>query len=301
MIQVKNVTKEFEGFRALDQVNMHVGKGEIYGLVGPNGAGKSTIIRHLTGIYRQDEGEVLVAGEPIYENRDVKARMAYIPDDLFYFLQSDTLEMMRYYKSIYPNFDTEKFERLKKFFPTIDLKRNIRRLSKGMQKQVAFLLAICCKPEVLILDEPVDGLDPVMRRQIWNILMEEVKEKHMTVLVSSHNLRELEDVCDHVGIMHKGKVMIERSLTELQGNISKIQVACEYGMPKLPQEFPVLHMSNTGRVYTLIVKGNPEKAAKAVMEGQELFAIVDILPLTLEEIFIYEMGGVDYEVKDILF
>lgn len=301
MIQVKNVTKTFDGFRALDHVNMHVGKGEIYGLVGPNGAGKSTIIRHLTGIYRQDEGEVLVAGEPVYENRHMKAKMAYIPDDLFYFLQSDTLEMMRYYKSIYPNFDKEKFERLKRFFPTIDLKRNIRRLSKGMQKQVAFLLAICCNPEVLILDEPVDGLDPVMRRQIWNILMEEVKEKQMTVLVSSHNLRELEDVCDHVGIMHKGKVIIERSLTELQGNISKIQVACEYGMPKLPPEFPVLHMANTGRVYTLIVKGNPEEAAKAVLEGQELFAIVDVLPLTLEEIFIYEMGGVEYEVKDILF
>ena len=301
MIQVKNLTKEFDGFRALDGVNMHVGKGEIYGLVGPNGAGKSTIIRHLTGIYRQDEGEVLVAGEPVYENRNVKAKIGYIPDDLFYFLQSDTLEMMRYYKSIYPNFDVEKFERLKKFFPTIDLKRNIRRLSKGMQKQVAFLLAICCNPEVLILDEPVDGLDPVMRRQIWNLLMEEVKEQQMTVLVSSHNLRELEDVCDHVGIMHKGKVMIERSLSELQGNISKIQVACEYGMPRLPKEFPVLHMSNLGRVYTLIVKGNPEKAAEAIVKGQELFAIVDVLPLTLEEIFIYEMGGVDYEVKDILF
>lgn len=301
MIEVKNLTKEFDGFRALDGVNMHVGKGEIYGLVGPNGAGKSTIIRHLTGIYRQDEGEVLVAGEPVYENRNVKAKIGYIPDDLFYFLQSDTLEMMRYYKSIYPNFDVEKFERLKKFFPTIDLKRNIRRLSKGMQKQVAFLLAICCNPEVLILDEPVDGLDPVMRRQIWNLLMEEVKEQQMTVLVSSHNLRELEDVCDHVGIMHKGKVMIERSLSELQGNISKIQVACEYGMPRLPKEFPVLHMSNLGRVYTLIVKGNPEKAAEAIVKGQELFAIVDVLPLTLEEIFIYEMGGVDYEVKDILF
>ena len=301
MIEVKNLTKEFDGFRALDGVNMHVGKGEIYGLVGPNGAGKSTIIRHLTGIYRQDEGEVLIAGQPVYENRNVKAKIGYIPDDLFYFLQSDTLEMMRYYKSIYPNFDVEKFERLKKFFPTIDLKRNIRRLSKGMQKQVAFLLAICCNPEVLILDEPVDGLDPVMRRQIWNLLMEEVKEQQMTVLVSSHNLRELEDVCDHVGIMHKGKVMIERSLSELQGNISKIQVACEYGMPRLPKEFPVLHMSNLGRVYTLIVKGNPEKAAEAIVKGQELFAIVDVLPLTLEEIFIYEMGGVDYEVKDILF
>ncbi len=301
MIQVNNVIKEFEGFRALNGVNMHVGKGEVYGLVGPNGAGKSTIIRHLTGVYRQDAGEVFVAGEPVFENREVKSKIAYIPDDLFYFLQADTLEMMRYYRGLYPTFDEEMFYRLKEFFPSIDLKRNIRRLSKGMQKQVAFWLAICCKPEVLILDEPVDGLDPVMRRQIWSILMAEVTESKMTVLVSSHNLRELEDVCDHVGIMNKGKIIIERSLTELQGNISKIQVACPNGMPKLPPEFKVLHMANTGRVYTLIVKGNPQKAAEAITSGENDFAVVDILPLTLEEIFIYEMGGVDYEVKDILF
>ena len=301
MIQVNNVIKEFEGFRALNGVNMHVGKGEIYGLVGPNGAGKSTIIRHLTGIYRQDAGEVFVAGEPVYENRQIKGKIAYIPDDLFYFLQADTLEMMRYYKGMYPNFDEAMFYRLKEFFPSIDLKRNIRRMSKGMQKQAAFLLAICCKPEVLILDEPVDGLDPVMRRQIWSILMAEVSENQMTVLVSSHNLRELEDVCDHVGIMHKGKVVIERSLSELQGNISKIQVACPSGMPKLPEEFKVLHMSNTGRVYTLIVKGDPKKAAEAIASDEHRFAVVDILPLTLEEIFIYEMGGVNYDVKDILF
>ena len=301
MIQVNNVIKEFDGFRALDGVNMHVGKGEIYGLVGPNGAGKSTLIRHLTGIYRQDAGEVFVAGESVYENRHVKAKIAYIPDDLFYFLQADTLEMMRYYKGMYETFDEEMFYRLKEFFPSIDLKRNIRRMSKGMQKQAAFLLAVCCKPEILILDEPVDGLDPVMRRQIWSILMAEVSENQMTVLVSSHNLRELEDVCDHVGIMHKGKIVIERSLSELQGNISKIQVACQTGMPKLPPEFQVLHMANTGRVYTLIVKGNPQEAAEAIATDEHKFAVVDILPLTLEEIFIYEMGGVNYEVKDILF
>ncbi len=301
MIQVNNVIKEFDGFRALDGVNMHVGKGDIYGLVGPNGAGKSTIIRHLTGVYRQDAGEVFVAGEPVYENRMVKSRIAYIPDELFYFLQADTLEMMRYYRGLYPTFDEEMFYKLKEYFPTINLKRNIRRLSKGMQKQVAFWLAICCKPDILILDEPVDGLDPVMRRQIWSILMAEVTERQMTVLVSSHNLRELEDVCDHVGIMNKGKVIIERSLSELQGNIAKIQVACQNGMPKLPSEFKVLHMSNTGRVYTLIVRGNPQEAADIIANDEHQFAIVDILPLTLEEIFIYEMGGVDYEVKDILF
>lgn len=301
MIMINNVVKEFRGFRALDGVNMTVGKGEVYGLVGPNGAGKSTLIRHLTGVYRPDKGEIYVDGEPVYENRNVKSKVAYIPDDLFYFLQADTIEMMKYYRGIYPKFDERMFEKMKGFFPAIDVKRNIRRLSKGMQKQVAFWLAICCRPELLILDEPVDGLDPVMRRQIWGILMAEVEENQMTVLVSSHNLRELEDVCDHVGIMNKGKIVIERSLTDLQGNISKIQVACQTGMPKLPSPFEVLHMSNTGRVYTLIVKGNPKEAAEAIITEDKSRAIVDILPLTLEEIFIYEMGGRDYEVKDILF
>ena len=301
MIQVNHVIKNFGDFRALDGVNMNVPKGAIYGLVGPNGAGKSTIIRHLTGVYRPDGGEIFVDGLPVYENREAKAKIAYIPDDLFYFLQADALEMMRYYKGIYAAFDEKMFYRMQEFFPSIDIRRNIRRLSKGMQKQVAFWLAICCKPELLVLDEPLDGLDPVMRRQIWGILMSEVAERQMTVLVSSHNLRELEDVCNYVGIMNKGKVMIERSLSELQGNICKIQVACPSGMPKLPREYEVLHMSNTGRVYTIIVKGNPKSAAGAITTGTEHAAIVDILPLTLEEIFIYEMGGVDYEVKDILF
>lgn len=299
MIQVNNVIKEFDGFRALDGVNMHVKKGAIYGLVGPNGAGKSTIIRHLTGVYRQDAGEVLVNGKEVFENRLVKEKIAYIPDELFYFLQADTLEMMRYYEGLYPTFDKEMFMALKEYFPTINLKRNIRRLSKGMQKQVAFWLAICCKPEVLILDEPVDGLDPVMRRQIWSILMAEVAEREMTVVVSSHNLRELEDVCDHVGIMNKGKVIIERSLSDLQGNVSKIQVACEGEVPVLPEGFKVLHKSNIGRVHTLIVRGNPEEAVAHITKDVEK-VIVDVLPLSLEEIFIYEMGGVDYEVKDFL-
>lgn len=301
MIQVNNLVKSFDGFKALDGVNMNVKRGTIYGLVGPNGAGKSTLIRHLTGVYRQDAGEVFIAGAPVYENREVKSQIGYIPDELFYFLQADTLEMMRYYKGLYPKFDEKMFYRMQEFFPGIDVKHNIRRLSKGMQKQVAFWLTICCQPEVMILDEPVDGLDPVMRRQIWSLLISAVEERRMTVLVSSHNLRELEDVCDHVGIMNKGKVIIERSLTELQGNISKIQVACQSGMPKLPKKFEILHMSNIGRVYTLIVKGDPNEASKVLAEDTDHVNIVDILPLTLEEIFIYEMGGADYEVKDILF
>ncbi|MCI7322595.1 MAG: ABC transporter ATP-binding protein [Lachnospiraceae bacterium] len=301
MIEVNQLVKKYGDFRALDGVNMNVGTGDIYGLVGPNGAGKSTLIRHLTGILKQDAGEVFIGGSPVYENRQVKERIAYIPDELFYFLQADTLEMKRYYEGIYPSFDAKMFYRMQEFFPEIDMHRNIRRLSKGMQKQVAFWLAVCCRPKVLILDEPLDGLDPVMRRQVWSILMAEVTERQLTVLVSSHNLRELEDVCDHVGIMNHGRIIIERSLSELQGNISKIQVACESGMPKLPKQFQVLHMSNIGRVYTLIVKGDPKEAASSIRGEEGYPLLVDVLPLTLEEIFIYEMGGRDYEVKDILF
>lgn len=299
MIQVDHVVKEFDGFRALDQLSLHVGKGEIYGLVGPNGAGKSTIIRHITGIYKQDAGTILVDGSPVFENPMVKQKFAYIPDELFYFMQADTLEMKRFYQGIYPNFDEKLFDKMQKFFPNIDTKRSIRRLSKGMQKQVAFWLAICCRPELLILDEPVDGLDPVMRRQIWSLIMSDVSERNTTVFVSSHNLRELEDVCDHVGIMHQGKIILERSLSELQGSVCKIQTAFQSGMPKLPEEFDVLHMSNTGRVYTLIVKGNPTEAKKQIERLNPM--LVDVLPLTLEEIFIYELGGADYAVKDILF
>ena len=299
MVKVENVTKIFGDFKALDQTTLHVKKGAVYGLVGPNGAGKSTIIRHITGVYRQDSGSVLVDGRTVYENPAVKGKIAYIPDELFYFLQADTLEMKRYYKGLYKNFDEKLFDRLREFFPTIDVKRSIRRLSRGMQKQVAFWLAICTKPELMVLDEPVDGLDPVMRRQIWGIILSEAADHNTTVLVSSHNLRELEDVCDHVGIMYQGKIMIERSLSELQGSVSKIQVAFQEGMPSLPEEFEILHMSNTGRVYTLIVKGDPRRA-KEMLEATRPM-LIDVLPLTLEEIFIYEMGGVNYEIKDILF
>ena len=299
MIRVTNLQKAFQGFHALNGVDMHVKKGAIYGLVGPNGAGKSTLIRHITGVYRPDAGDIMLEGEPVYENKQAKEKFSYIPDDLFYFMQADTMEMKRFYQGIYREFDERLFFRLQEFFPGIDVQRNIRRLSKGMQKQVAFWLAICCKPKLLILDEPVDGLDPVMRRQIWSILMSEVAESQMTVLVSFHNLRELEDVCDHVGIMHQGKIMIERSLSDLQGSVSKIQIACTSGAPKLPEQFEVLHISNTGRVYTMIVKGDAKLAQEALSEDNLM--IVDVLPLTLEEIFIYEMGGADYEVKDILF
>ncbi len=301
MIEVRNLVKKYDDFKALDGINMKVGKGEIYGLVGPNGAGKSTLIKHLTGVLKQDMGEIFIEGQPVFENEVAKSKISYIPDELFYFIQANTLEMMKYLRDLYPSFDDKKFAKMQEYFPSIDVKRSIRKLSKGMQKQVAFWLALSIKADIMILDEPVDGLDPVMRRQVWSLIMDEVEERQMTVLVSSHNLRELEDVCDHVGILNKGRVIIERSLSELQGNISKIQVACSSGMPKLPADYKILHMSNIGRVYTLIVKGNPNDVVNAIMTDQGRPQVVDALPLTLEEIFIYELGGEDYEVKDIIF
>ena len=299
MIEVKHVTKTFDGFRALDGLTMSVPDGSIYGLVGPNGAGKSTILRHITGIYRQDEGEVLVAGEPVYENPAVKARIASIPDELYYFLSASTRDMMRFYRGFYPRFDVKRYEALKDVFTTIPEKQPIRRLSKGMQKQSAFWLALCCQPEVLVLDEPVDGLDPVMRRQVWSLLMGDVAQRGTTVLVSSHNLRELEDVCDHVGILSHGKVLLERSLTDLQDNVVKLQVAFQDGqLPQLPQDMNVLHTTQVGRVFTLIVRGSPAdiKTRMAVYSP----ILMEALPLSLEEIFIYEMGGEDYGVRDIV-
>jgi ABC-2 type transport system ATP-binding protein len=298
VIQGMDLCKNFNGFQALDHAEFHVPKGAVYGLVGPNGAGKTTLLRHVMGVYKPDSGEVLVGGEPLFENPSAKARMAFIPDDIFYFRQANLKEMKNYYQGIYPSFDEKVYENLLECFPAVDTKRSIRRMSKGMQKQVAFLLAISCCPEVLVLDEPVDGLDPVMRRQIWSILMNQVSDGGMTVLVSSHNLRELEDVCDHVGIMHKGKVIIERSLSELQGEISKVQMAFETDVPDISCRFEVLNHTELGRVHTMIVRGDAVELSDYLETFHPL--VLDLLPLTLEEIFIYELGGEKYEVKDIL-
>lgn len=299
MIEAKAVTKSFDGFLALNDLNMTVPRGSIYGLVGPNGAGKSTILRHLCGVYRPDSGVITVEGQPVYENPAIKERMVVIPDDVYYYGSASVREMMKFYRGMYPTFSMERFEQLTEAFPEVDAKRPIRRMSKGMQKQAAFWLAMSCCPDYLLLDEPVDGLDPVMRRQVWSLLMGDVAERGTTVLVSSHNLRELEDVCDHVGILSHGQVVIERSLSQLQGTTVKLQVAFPDGVqPGLPQGMEVLHQSQLGRVYTYIVRGRADEVQQQVEAIRPLF--VEALPLSLEEIFIYEMGGNDYAVRDIV-
>lgn len=294
MIEVRNITKSFDGYKALKDLSLTVPRGSVYGLVGPNGAGKSTLIRHLMGVYRPDEGTITIDGETVYENLDLKKTMVCIPDDIFYYTSDTIRDLKQFYKGIYPLFDEDRFQRLGEVF-RLDQKKPVRRFSKGMQKQLAFWLAISCRPEVLVLDEPVDGLDPVMRRQIMSIILEDVAESGTTVLVSSHNLRELEDICDHVGIMHEGAMMLERSLSALQDNMVKIQLVTEQ---PLPEELEVLHSTATGRVHTLIARGSASEAEALLSRCNPL--LCDILPLSLEEVFIYELGGVDYEVKNIL-
>ena len=292
MLELTNITKTFGTFKALDDLSMHVPKGAVYGLVGPNGAGKSTAIRCALGVYRPDSGTVTLDGEPVYENPAAKVRISSIPDDVFYFPSATLEDMRKFYRGVYPDFDDKLFDRLYEVF---QLPKNgqIRRFSKGMQKQAAFHLSICTRPEMLILDEPVDGLDPVMRRQVWSLILSEVAQRETTVLISSHNLRELEDICDHVGIMDKGKMLLERSLADMQGNTVKLQI-----VGVVPDSLDILHESVSGRLKTLIVRGSVEQVEAQVRPLAPAYH--DILPLSLEEIFIYELGGVNYEVKDIV-
>ena len=292
MLEMKNVTKTFGKFKALDNLSMTIPQGAVYGLVGPNGAGKSTAIRHLTGIYRPDSGLVTLEGLPIYENPQVKSHIGYIPDDIFYFPSATMEEMRKFYKGMYPNFDDALFNRLYDAFE-LPKKTPIRRFSKGMQKQAAFHLTLACRPEVLILDEPVDGLDPVMRRQVMSLILGDVAERGTTVLISSHNLRELEDVCDHVGIMDHGKMLLERSLADMQGSTVKVQLVGE-----TPAGLEVLHETLSGRMKTLVVRGDAQEVSHQLAAAN--LAYFDVLPLSLEEIFIYELGGANYEVKNIL-
>ena len=292
MLRMKSVTKKFGDFTALNELSLKVPQGAVYGLVGPNGAGKSTAIRLLTGIYRPDSGSITMEGHPIYENPAIKERICSIGDESFHFPSANLEDMRKFYKGIYPRFDDELFNRLYEVFQ-LPKTGAIRRFSKGMQKQAAFHLAICTRPDVLVLDEPVDGLDPVMRRQVWSLILSDVASHGTTVLISSHNLRELEDICDHVGIMDHGKMLLERSLADMQGLTHKLQLVGD-----VPPQLKILHETASGRLKTLIVRGSTDEIAAAVSTTAP--AYFDILPLSLEEIFIYELGGVNYEVKNIV-
>ena len=298
MIKVSNVTKHFDRFCVLDDMNINVPKGAIYGLVGPNGAGKTTIINHITGMLIPESGSITIDGEAVFENEAVKQRVLSISDDWFYYSTYTIREMAKFYKSIYKNFSTERYEAIKQIF-SIDEKRQIRKLSKGMKKQVAFWLSMSAMPDVLILDEPLDGLDPVMRKQVLNLVIADVAERDMTVLVSSHNLRELEDICDWVGIIHQGHMIIEKPLDDLKGSVQKYQIVLTDEQASLLQDdSDIMHISKTGTVYSIIIKG---EAQSTDMKMQSFGSVLcERISLSLEEVFIYELGGLGYDFKSII-
>lgn len=298
MIQAENVTKIYNSVKALDSLTLHAGKGSVYGLIGPNGAGKTTLIKQLAGVCRPDSGEIRINGVPVFENSAVKNHLFYISDNPYFYPSSSIRAMAKFYAGLYPSWSWERFESLKELFG-MDTVLRIRQLSKGMRKQAAFWIGIAAQPAVMILDEPMDGLDPVIRRSIWKLLMQDVCEKEMTVLVSSHNLRELEDVCDHAGILFNGKIVLEKALDDLKGGVQKIQVAFSEGFPpELENTLDILRKEQFGTVWSLVVRGDPAGIREIIAAHKPL--VCDILPLTLEEVFIYELGGMGYEIENII-
>lgn len=329
MIEVVDLVKVFGGVRALDGLSLHVGKGAVYGLVGPNGAGKTTALQHIAGVYRATGGEVRVGGQPVFERPDVKEAIAFIPSDFYFFRQARVADMRDLHAAVYPRFDRGRFDELGWLFG-FDLARPVRSLSKGMVKQLAFWLALSQRPDVLLLDEPLDGLDPAARRAVLGVVMEEVAEREMTVLVSSHNLRELSDICDYVGIMEAGAMRLERSLADLQDNVVKVQVAFGDGSgpgtagdsggmrgpgeggpaepyapnasavpadPRIPAGLDIVSAERQGKLHTLVVRASAAEATRALEDAGATF--INVLPLSLEEIFVYEIGGAAHERENL--
>ena len=299
MIKVTNVCKSFDDFQVLTSLSLHVPKGTIYGLIGPNGAGKTTIINHITGCLRPDSGIITVDDEEIYENETAKQSILSIADDWFHFGTYTIKQMAKFYRDIYHDFSQERYEKLKEVF-RLDEKKQIRKFSKGQKKQIAFWLALSAMPKVLILDEPLDGLDPVMRKQVLNLVIADVADRELTCMVSSHNLRELEDICDWVGIIHEGRLILEKPLDDVKGGVCKYQVSYKNDESEFLNSLDgVLAIDHTGSVFSVIVRGNPDEIQTRLMEKEPV--LMDRISLTLEEVFIYELGGLGYDFKNIIF
>ena len=299
MIQVSSVTKYFDNFKVLDDFSLNVTKGTVYGLIGPNGAGKTTVINHINGVLKPECGDIYIEGVKVYENEQIKERVLNISDDWFYYSTYTIKQMARFYADIYKKFSFERYKAIGEIFK-INEKRQIRKLSKGMKKQVAFWLALSAMPDVLILDEPLDGLDPVMRKQVLNLVIADVNDRDLTVLVSSHNLRELEDICDWVGIIHKGKMIAQKPLDDLKGSVHKYQLVLdEESAQRLSDSDEVLHISRTGSVYSVIIRGDAQLTYNRMKEISPI--LCERISLTLEEVFIYELGGLGYDFKNIIF
>lgn len=299
MIEVKGLSKKFDKIQALHQVSANIQNGSIFGLIGSNGAGKSTFLRLLAGVYRPDSGEILIDGENVYENEALKQRIFYISDDQFFFPNSNMEEMAQYFAVIYNKFSFERFRELADLFH-LDVKRKLNTFSKGMQKQAHIIFALACQPDYLFCDETFDGLDPVMRQAVKRLLADAVLEQQLTPIIASHNLRELEDICDHIGLLHQGGVVFERDLDHLQGNIHKVQ--CAFTAPKQREDFTgldIVTIEQQGSLSILVVRGNSHETETIIKAMKPLY--YELLPLTLEEIFITEMEVLGYDIQQLIY
>ncbi len=304
-IAILNVTKTFGTVRSLDAVSATIKQGSIFGLIGSNGAGKSTLLRVMAGIYAPDEGLVTYDGEPIWENTKRKQDIVYLSDDQFFFPHGTIEDMAAYYRTMYLNWSDEKYERLRAVF-NLETDRKISTFSKGMQKQASVLLALSCCPKYLLCDETFDGLDPVMRQFVKRLLAEEVADGTMTPVIASHNMRELEDICDHIGLLHKGGILFDREVDAMKTAIHKVQLVLPGGEPdirafRIPGTDRALHVVNykkSGSIYNLILRGERGEVEDAIAALNPIFH--ELLPLTLEEIFICEMEEKGYDFNSIV-
>ena len=300
MIELKNVDKKFRDIQAADHITASVREGMIFGLVGSNGAGKSTLLRMICGVIKPDSGEVLADGAPVYENPDVKSQICFLSDSQYYFANADIEEMRDYYMTLYPSFDRKLFDSLVKKFG-LEPKRKISSFSKGMKKQVSILLGLCAKTKYLLCDETFDGLDPVVRQAVKSLFASEIMNRDFTPVISSHNLRELEDICDSVGLLHRGKLLLTQELDQIKANICKLQ--CVIPDPHREQEMisalHIIRMERTGSLLTMTVRGPREKALALAQDSGAVFA--ETVPLTLEEIFISETEVAGYDIKDFIY
>ena len=298
MICAKNITMKFDDFTALKNMSCEIPDGIIYGLVGSNGAGKSTFLRLLSGVYRPKEGEITVDGAPVYENPDVKKKILYVPDELYFLPQSNMNVMANFYKAAYEDFSFERFEKLTKTFG-LDPTANINTFSKGMQRQASTILALSAMPQYLFFDETFDRLDPVMRNLVKQVIYNDVMERKTTTIITSHSLRELEDTCDQLALLHKGGIVFESDIQNLKTSLFKVQVAFKERFDRTKFEnIEMLNYTQAGSVATFIAKGDREAVAASIRTQNPL--LLDVLPLNLEEVFIYEMEALGYAFKDIL-
>lgn len=298
MIQVERLTKKFQTYTALNQISVSVQPGSVFGLVGSNGAGKSTLLRTIAGIYKPDSGTVAIDGTPIFEHPNVKNDIFFISDFPYFIPQSNMKEMAKFYASMYSNWSHERYRELCSLFP-IEEKMKISSMSKGMQRQVALICALSTQPKVLLMDEFFDGLDPVMRQLLKKLLAREVSERNITVMIASHNLRELEDVCDHVGLLHQGGVVFEQELDGLKLNLHKLQAVFK---PMISMDvfsdLDILKFDMKGSLINMVIRGDKGVISRRIEALKPVY--FEMLPLTLEEVFISEMEVSGYDIDKII-